>query len=541
MISSWMGYWLAASAVIGATAAVMAWVRRLAHRPVRWVWVASILASAFAPALARGAHLVRGADAAGPVSASAASGTRAAPAKVGLGPAVHLAARSASAAPWDTLLLGAWIVASAALAARLLLVIHRLCRMRKGWRQANVDGHPVLVSPDVGPAVAGFFRKDIVLPEWALSVSIGERRLMLLHEAEHVRARDPYLLLAALVSVTLMPWNVVLWWLARRLRLAIEVDCDQRVLRQIPDVSAYGALLIEVGRRASLRRVVPLAALSDPPTFLERRISVLTTHHPRSALLTAVAVVGLAAIPAAAATIAPQPASVHPTLIVPWRTGAAAPDSVAPEALRAMRTSLRKLMTAQEMHFSDHGAYTGDVAQLSGFAVEPGVHVQFTWANDVAYVAAARDDRAPGATCVVHVGWIPRSAWLSTALEKKAGADGVIACDGDGREAHAVWEDNVPEFMKYQLHALVLPQERARGATGTYPGDASKIAGNRFDPALHFTYLWADTASWGVKAVYDSLPGKSCIVWAGSRPRKLARTDAQHRFASPGEVVCDDF
>ena len=32
------------------------------------------------------------------------------------------------------------------------------------------------------------------------------------------------------MAVVLMPWNLPLWWQWRRLRFAIEVDCDARVL-----------------------------------------------------------------------------------------------------------------------------------------------------------------------------------------------------------------------------------------------------------------------------------------------------------------------
>src|SRR6185437_16360485 len=100
------------------------------------------------------------------------------------------------------------------------------------------------VAPDTGPAVAGWLRPRIVLPAWALHASRGDLELIVLHESEHIRARDPRLLFYAAAMVVLLPWNVVLWWLVHLLRLAIELDCDARVLRHAPDVAAYGALLI---------------------------------------------------------------------------------------------------------------------------------------------------------------------------------------------------------------------------------------------------------------------------------------------------------
>ena len=86
------------------------------------------------------------------------------------------------------------------------------------------------MSDDIGPAVIGFWRPEIVVPKWLLCADQHVMRLALAHESEHVRARDPLLLLAGTVAIVLLPWNLPLWWQWRRLRLSIEVDCDARVL-----------------------------------------------------------------------------------------------------------------------------------------------------------------------------------------------------------------------------------------------------------------------------------------------------------------------
>jgi TonB family protein len=134
-----------------------------------------------------------------------------------------------------------------------------------------VEGERVLVSPDVGPAVIGWFRGTVVLPEWALGLEPDWRRLVLAHEREHVRAHDPALLALGILALVLLPGNAALWWQVRRLRLAVELDCDERVLRAHPDVGAYGGLLLEGGRRASGAGAL-LAAMSEPRSFLKRRI-----------------------------------------------------------------------------------------------------------------------------------------------------------------------------------------------------------------------------------------------------------------------------
>jgi TonB family protein len=95
-----------------------------------------------------------------------------------------------------------------------------------------------------------------------------------------------------------VPWSPAAWWQLRRLRLAMEVDCDARVLARRADVRAYGELLLEVGRRGAGIRL-PSAAMSEPRSFLERRIRMITQpmHCRRRASL------GLVALSAAAAAI----------------------------------------------------------------------------------------------------------------------------------------------------------------------------------------------------------------------------------------------
>ena len=120
----------------------------------------------------------------------------------------------------------------------------------------------------------------------------GWRRLVVAHEREHVRAGDPALLALGLFGLALFPWNAALWWQVRRLRLAVEMDCDERVLRAHPDVAEYGELLIEVGRRASLAGAL-VAALSEPRSFLERRIRRMVSGRGRRR---AAQVLGLATV-----------------------------------------------------------------------------------------------------------------------------------------------------------------------------------------------------------------------------------------------------
>jgi len=149
-----------------------------------------------------------------------------------------------------------------------------------------VQGMRVLVSRDFGPGVIALGRAQIVLPDWALQLESALQELMVQHEAEHLRARDHTLILLGLMLLVLCPFNAVLWWQFRRLKLAIEMDCDARVLAGRRDVRRYAALLLDVGERSRTSHLV-FAAFAAPPHAIERRIRVMLDRKPRSRLLTA--------------------------------------------------------------------------------------------------------------------------------------------------------------------------------------------------------------------------------------------------------------
>jgi len=85
-----------------------------------------------------------------------------------------------------------------------------------------------------------------------------------------------------------MPWNLPLWWQLRRLRVAIEIDCDARVLRRGYDVTHYGETLIAVGERQSAT-IAMVAAMSEPRSLLEQRIRNMLRKKTKHAHATALA------------------------------------------------------------------------------------------------------------------------------------------------------------------------------------------------------------------------------------------------------------
>lgn len=190
-------------------------------------------------------------------------------------------ARSARISPsWDRPLLVAWLALSAVLAARLLTGLLSLRRIARCAERAVVDGHPVLVTDDIGPASL-IAPRTILVPRWALRLEPRARMLALQHEHEHLAARDPLLLLVANALVVLLPWHLPAWWLLGRLRQAVEIDCDTRVLARSADRRRYAELLLLVARRAAGMRVAPLGGavfvpLRPTASSLHRRIDAMT-------------------------------------------------------------------------------------------------------------------------------------------------------------------------------------------------------------------------------------------------------------------------
>src|SRR5260221_2436221 len=91
---------------------------------------------------------------------------------------------------------------------------------------------------------------------------------------EHRRSHDATLLFLASLVVILIPWNAALWWQLRRFSLAVEMDCDRRVVSTLGDPHAYRSLLLAVGH-ASDRGPRLQAALLVAARMLERRPNLL--------------------------------------------------------------------------------------------------------------------------------------------------------------------------------------------------------------------------------------------------------------------------
>ena len=304
MFVAWLAYALLVSLLIALGVKGIEGALFRLGRPTRWAWVVGLV---LLPLLVLAPFLSQ--------PQPATSGERTAGSEVQLG-AIEvvqgMGSRAVEVMPAVSSSLGAermdrlgsyglalWVALSLLLLIRVGLGFRDLRSARRRWPRVHLPEGEVHLSEDVGPGVFGVLRTGVVLPRWCLELESLDRSLILAHEEEHRQSRDTLLVALGALTVVVLPWNPVAWWMWHRLRSAVEVDCDQRVTRARPgDRRRYGRLLLHVGaRRGGLP--MPLATFSQHPKTLSRRIHMLTrpSHRldlPRGLLLAALGIIVIA-------------------------------------------------------------------------------------------------------------------------------------------------------------------------------------------------------------------------------------------------------
>ena len=311
MILAWMVYALLVGILAGAAAWVLEALLRSHRRPARWVWLGALLFSVLWPLV----------TALRPPNAGAShTGSGGQAPAVLLEPLTLAVEGESSLRALDEPLVVLWVGLSGLFMTLALLLLLRTHWLRKRWTGEEAGGRRVLFSENWGPAVVGFFRPQIVLPRWSRNLDEKGFRLILDHEAEHLRAGDLRLQILAGLLPLLLPWNLPLWWQWRRLRVAAEGDCDLRVLRQHPrSTRAYLDLLLEVGHRLSGERMAA-AMLSEPERSLRRRIQIMTMPLPKRPWVRGVLLSAVGAGLIAVACWAPGPTDLEENAVSPAPT-----------------------------------------------------------------------------------------------------------------------------------------------------------------------------------------------------------------------------
>jgi hypothetical protein len=314
----WMVYVIAVSLLLGFAALTAERGARLKKATTRWYWLVAILASLLIPTVIASVS-VQLPNIVGAAAAEKIVVLRDAT-SIPLNPAMWLGAGETQAAGWhsfDSLLKNAWLMASTGMLLVLMVNGVQLYRRKRIWRCGEMTGARVFVAPDVGPAVVGFLHPSIVVPAWLTESPPHTQASVMAHEQAHLNANDPQLFTIALCLLVFMPWNLPLWWQLRRLRHAIEVDCDARVLSGGTDAADYGETLIAVGERQS-SYIGAVAAMAESPSFLEQRIRIMISKPAKWWQVTSTALGCLSlALVAMAAQVSPPNAQLATTTAAP--------------------------------------------------------------------------------------------------------------------------------------------------------------------------------------------------------------------------------
>ena len=247
-------------------------IERLLHvaAPRRWLWCLIIPLSMIIPAYYRGHHSWIVTDNTGPVQALTPFNREWWARTESLDTTINRL--------WWTvsLVLLVWGIANA---LRVAFLVYVSRRQAGSLKSPVVDGVPIVVTDQLGPATVGLMRSNVLVPRWVLTLPGVQRRYVLRHEEEHRRAHDVHLLLFASLPLLLMPWNLAMWWMLRRLSIAVELDCDTRVVAALGDAPAYGELLLTVAQAASRAPRLQPAFLGGAGS-LERRLRALVSPAP---------------------------------------------------------------------------------------------------------------------------------------------------------------------------------------------------------------------------------------------------------------------
>ena len=135
------------------------------------------------------------------------------------------------------------------------------------------------------PAVSGFLKPVLLVPESSVDWSVDQKRMVLLHELAHIRRKDTWV--NGLVQILCAFWWPIpfIWTAAKKLRLEQEKACDDDVLQQTTVNWKYASFLLDVAVLLSGRnRVKQYAVGMASPRELKNRLSHILsgTVHRRS-------------------------------------------------------------------------------------------------------------------------------------------------------------------------------------------------------------------------------------------------------------------
>lgn len=254
-----------------------------------------------------------------------------------------------------------WVAGSLLFVFPLLTGFVRIRRLRRDsvpWRGGHAvvaelaKGLGVRVRIEVllheaaaGPMTCGVLRPALVLPPDARHWDQADLRRAIVHELEHIRRGDWFILCLARLVCALYWFHPLVWMAWRRLRLEAEKACDDAVLREaLPET--YADQLVTLAERVAIDATHSALAMANRGDLFARISAVLDEHQARGRAgarwIVVAGVSGvllLAGVAPLRAVVTPRPSQqpsaaagrqiAEPTVTLPPGTPAASPDLVA--------------------------------------------------------------------------------------------------------------------------------------------------------------------------------------------------------------------
>ena len=145
----------------------------------------------------------------------------------------------------EEILLGIYLLGGLMLLARLMIGTAKASRLIRD--AALVDGI-MTSSACVAPVTVGCLRPTVILPRHWREWTRKQLDVVLAHEGEHVRRRDPLVQWLALFNRAIFWFHPAAWWLERELSALAEEACDAAVIAQGHDPDAYAETLMKIAR-----------------------------------------------------------------------------------------------------------------------------------------------------------------------------------------------------------------------------------------------------------------------------------------------------
>jgi hypothetical protein len=231
-----------------------------------------------------------------------------------------------------------------------------------------------------------------------------------------------------------------------------------------------------------------------------------------------------------------------------------------------IRSSLRRLVAAEESFYGENGVYTEELNRL-GYRPSGGTDVRFLWLARGGWGASGTHPQLAGRNCVIFVG--REHAPPATAKYARLGKEGVPVCDaappraaptssapGPGHLATAAAETPVASTtdtsnaldaieptvqMKVDLRNLARSQDTYIRVQGFYARRTAPFALQYlWHKGVTLTILSAGKESWSARATHVAEDGKSCVIWFGPILTKPTTWKQNRVSDQPLVPVCDD-